>query len=97
MTNSTCWGSEVDLPPLGAAVTGGEPFGEVESTKSVSDLYSPVSGTIVGRNDALDNSPELINSDPYGQGWLIVVEMTDAGELDQLMDAKAYSEMIAKA
>jgi glycine cleavage system H protein len=87
----------VDLPPVGTAVTGGEPFGEVESTKSVSDLYSPVSGTIVGRNDALDNSPELINADPYGQGWLIVVEMTDAGELGQLMDAKAYSEMVAEA
>lgn len=60
-------------------------------------LYSAVSGTIVGRNDVPDNSPELINSDPYGQGWLIVVEMSDAGELDQLMDAKAESEMIAKA
>jgi glycine cleavage system H protein len=87
----------VDLPPVGTAVTGGEPFGEVESTKSVSDLYSPVSGTIVGRNDALDNSPELINADPYGQGWLIVVEMTDAGELGQLMDAKAYAQMVAEA
>src|SRR5215211_576436 len=68
-----------------------EPFGEVESTKSVSDLYSPVSGTIVQRNDGLDEAPELINSDPYGQGWLIVVEMTDGDELEQLMDAEAYS------
>jgi glycine cleavage system H protein len=87
----------VDLPAVGTAVTGGRPFGEVESTKSVSDLYSPVSGTIVGRNDALDKSPELINADPYGQGWLIVVEMTDAGELDQLMDAEAYAQMVAEA
>jgi glycine cleavage system H protein len=87
----------VDLPAVGTAVTGGEPFGEVESTKSVSDLYSPVSGTIVGRNDALDNSPELINADPYGQGWLIVVEMTDPDELDQLMDAEVYAEMVAEA
>jgi glycine cleavage system H protein len=87
----------VDLPPRGTAVTGGEPFGEVESTKSLSDLYSPVSGTIVGRNDVLDKSPELINSDPYGQGWLIVVEMSDPGELDQLMDAEAYSEMVAES
>jgi glycine cleavage system H protein len=86
----------VDVPRVGASVTGGEPFGEVESTKSVSDLYSPVSGTIVERNDALDKSPELINSDPYGQGWLVVVEATDAGELDQLMDADAYAEMVAE-
>ena len=87
----------VDLPPVGTAVTGGEPFGEVESTKSLSDLYSPVSGTIVGRNDVLDKRPELINSDPWGQGWLIVVEMSDPGELDQLMDAEAYSEMVAES
>jgi glycine cleavage system H protein len=87
----------VNLPQLGTAVTGGEPFGEVESAKSVSDLYSPVSGTIVGRNDTLDKRPELINSDPYGQGWLIVVEMSDPGELDQLMDAASYSEMVAGA
>jgi glycine cleavage system H protein len=87
----------VDLPPVGTDVTGGEPFGEVESIKSLSDLYSPVSGRIVGRNDVLDNRPELINSDPWGQGWLIVVEMSDPGELDQLMDAKAYSEMVAES
>jgi glycine cleavage system H protein len=87
----------VDLPAVGTAVTGGRPFGEVESIKSVSDLYSPVSGTIVGRNDALDKNPELINADPYGQGWLIVVEMTDPGELDQLMDAEAYAQMVAEA
>jgi glycine cleavage system H protein len=86
----------VDVPRVGATVTGGEPFGEVESTKSVSDLYSPVSGTIVERNDELDKSPELINSDPYGQGWLVVVEATDAGELDELMDADAYAEMVAE-
>jgi glycine cleavage system H protein len=87
----------VDLPPVGTAVTGGEAFGEVESTKSVSDLYSPVTGTVAERNDELDKSPELINSDPYGQGWLVVVEMSDADELDQLMDAEAYSEMVAEA
>jgi glycine cleavage system H protein len=87
----------VDVPPVGTAVTGGETFGEVESTKSVSDLYSPVSGTIVERNDELDKSPELINSDPYGQGWLVVVEVTDPGELDELLDADAYAEMVAQA
>jgi len=87
----------VDLPPVGTAVTGGEAFGEVESTKSVSDIYSPVTGTVAERNDELDKSPELINSDPYGQGWLVVVEMGDADELDQLMDAEAYSGMVAEA
>jgi glycine cleavage system H protein len=87
----------VDLPAVGTAVTGGEAFGEVESTKSVSDIYSPVTGTVVERNDELDKSPELINSDPYGQGWLVVVEMGDADELDQLMDADAYAEMVAEA
>ncbi|MGH9005099.1 MAG: glycine cleavage system protein GcvH [Acidimicrobiia bacterium] len=87
----------VDLPPVGTAVTGGEAFGEVESTKSVSDIYSPVTGTVVERNDELDKSPELINSDPYGQGWLVVVEMGDADELDQLMAAGAYAEMVAEA
>jgi len=87
----------VDLPPVGTAVTGGEAFGEVESTKSVSDLYSPVTGTVAERNDELDKSPELINSDPYGQGWLVVVEMGDADELNQLMDAEAYAEMVAEA
>jgi glycine cleavage system H protein len=87
----------VDIPPVGTAVSGGAAFGEVESTKSVSDLYSPVSGTIVERNEELDKSPELINSDPYGQGWLVVVQMTDAEELDQLMEADAYAEMVAEA
>jgi glycine cleavage system H protein len=82
---------------VGTAVSGGEAFGEVESTKSVSDLYSPVSGTIVERNDELDKSPELINSDPYGQGWLVVVQMTDPDELDQLMEADAYADLVAEA
>jgi glycine cleavage system H protein len=87
----------VDVPPVGTAVTGGETFGEVESTKSVSDLYSPVSGTIVERNDELDKSPELINTDPYGQGWLVVIELADAGELDELMDATTYSDLVAES
>ena len=86
----------VDVPAVGTAVTGGETFGEVESTKSVSDIYSPVTGTIVERNDELDKSPELINSDPYGQGWLVVIELADAGEVDQLMDAAAYSDLVAE-
>ena len=87
----------VDIPQVGTTVTAGERFGEVESTKSVSDIYSPVSGTIAERNEQLDKSPEIINSDPYGQGWLVVVQMTDADELDQLMEADAYAEMVAEA
>jgi len=86
----------VDVPPVGTAVNGGEPFGEVESTKSVSDLYSPVTGTIAERNEELDKSPEIINSDPYGQGWLVVIEMTDAGQADELMDVDAYRELVAE-
>ena len=87
----------VDIPPVGTTVTGGSTFGEVESTKSVSDIYSPVTGTIVERNDELDKSPELINSDPYGQGWLVVIELTDPAEVDQLMDAAAYSDLVAES
>jgi glycine cleavage system H protein len=85
----------VDVPPVGTTVTGGEVFGEVESTKSVSDIYSPVTGTIVERNEELDKNPELVNSDPYGQGWLVVVELADTGELDDLMDAATYSDLVA--
>jgi glycine cleavage system H protein len=86
----------VDIPAVGTTVTAGETFGEVESTKSVSDIYSPVSGTIAERNEQLDKSPEIINSDPYGQGWLVVLEMTDATESDRLMDAGAYRDMVAE-
>jgi glycine cleavage system H protein len=83
----------VDIPEEGTEVTAGEPFGEVESTKSVSDIYSPVSGRIVERNGVLTETPELVNRDPYGEGWMVVVEMTDASEVDRLMDAAAYRRM----
>jgi glycine cleavage system H protein len=84
----------VTLPALGAAVTAGEPCGEVESTKSVSDIYAPVSGTVVARNDAAETSPETLNSDPYGDGWLVEVEVADAAALDALLDAAAYRALI---
>jgi glycine cleavage system H protein len=84
----------VSLPEVGAQVTGGEPFGEVESTKSVSDVYAPASGEVVARNDALDGSPELVNSDPYGEGWLIEVAVADPAVLDGLLDAAAYLEHV---
>ena len=83
----------VQLPALGSPVAAGTAFGEVESTKSVSDVYAPVAGTVVARNDALDATPELVNSDPYGEGWLLRVQMTDAGSLDKsaFLDSDAYT------
>jgi glycine cleavage system H protein len=80
----------VDLPEEGTEVTAGEPFGEVESTKSVSDIFSPVSGRVVERNGVLSETPELVNQDPYGEGWMVVVEMTDPDQLDRLLNADAY-------
>jgi len=84
----------VDLPPVGTAVTGGQTFGEVESTKSVSDIYSPVTGTIVERNDELDKSPELINTDPYGDGWLFEIVPADDSEVAGLMSAADYESSL---
>lgn len=81
----------VTLPTVGATVTAGEPCGEVESTKSVSDIYAPVSGTVVARNDAVETSPETLNSDPYGDGWLAEVEPADAAAVDALLDAAGYA------
>ncbi len=80
----------VEMPEPGAAVAAGSTFSEVESTKSVSDIYAPVSGAISAVNEALDSQPELLNSDPYGEGWICRITMTDASELDTLMDAEAY-------
>jgi glycine cleavage system H protein len=76
----------VDLPEVGAEVTAGETCGEVESTKSVSDLYSPVTGTVAAINQAAIDSPELLNSDPYGEGWLFTVEVASEGELLSAQD-----------
>ncbi len=85
----------VDLPESGAAVTSGQAFGEVESTKSVSDLFAPVDGTVAERNDALDDRPELINSDPYGEGWLVRIELADGASTAALLDAAAYTDLTA--
>lgn len=87
----------VDLPEEEAEVRAGEPFGEVESTKSVSDLFSPVTGRVVGRNAALAETPELVNRDPYGEGWMVVIEPSEPGQLDGLMDAAAYRRMVEEA
>lgn len=83
----------VEIPENGASLAIGESFTEVESTKSVSDIYAPVSGTISAVNDALDDQPELLNSDPYGEGWLCKIEMTDPTQLDALMDAEGYRSL----
>jgi glycine cleavage system H protein len=80
----------VSLPEVGASVKQGEAFGEVESTKSVSDLFAPLSGTVTARNDALADAPELVNSDPYGAGWVVEIELSDSAQLGDLLDAAAY-------
>jgi glycine cleavage system H protein len=85
----------VQVPSVGAGVAKGDSFGEVESTKSVSDVYAPVSGTVVAVNDALDGSPEALNQDPYGNGWLCEIEMSDPSEVDSLLDAAGYQALIA--
>ncbi len=85
----------VELPKVGTTVERGQAFSEVESTKSVSDVYAPVSGRVVEVNDALDSNPELINSDPYGDGWFVVIEATDLGELDDLSNAANYEAGLA--
>jgi glycine cleavage system H protein len=84
----------VSLPTIGETVNAGDTCGEVESTKSVSDIYAPVSGQVSAANDALDGSPELVNTDPYGEGWVYEVSLSDTSELDGLMDAAAYRESI---
>jgi glycine cleavage system H protein len=84
----------VQPPEVGATVKAGESFGEIESTKSVSDLYAPVSGTVVEVNDLLAGNPEQLNGDPYGEGWVCVIEVTDPSELERLLDAVAYRSLI---
>ncbi|HEX2030727.1 MAG TPA: glycine cleavage system protein GcvH [Actinomycetota bacterium] len=84
----------VDLPEPGTEVRAGEAFGEVESTKSVSDLFSPVSGRVRERNEELGDTPELVNQDPYGEGWMVVIEMSDPSELDDLLDADTYQRQV---
>ena len=87
----------VDLPATGTRVERGQPFGEVESTKSVSDLYAPLTGTIVERNGALESQPELVNSDPYGQGWMVVIEVDEPDAVEQLLTAVDYDKITESA
>ncbi|HZY74859.1 MAG TPA: glycine cleavage system protein GcvH [Jatrophihabitantaceae bacterium] len=83
----------VSLPELGATVGAGDAVGEIESTKSVSDVYAPVAGTVAARNEALDGTPDLINSDPYGEGWLVEIELAEGADVDALLDAAAYGTL----
>ena len=85
----------VDVPEIGTRVTAGQPFGEVESTKSVSDVYAPVSGTVLERNPLLEERPELVNEQPYGDGWMVILEVGEAPE--GLMDAAAYRAFVDQA
>ena len=84
----------VELPEEGSVVSQGEPFGVVESTKAVSDLYAPVSGTVTEVNETLGDNPELVNEDPYEDGWMIRIEMSDVGELAKLIDSAAYQSFV---
>ncbi|HEV8715649.1 MAG TPA: glycine cleavage system protein GcvH [Candidatus Binatia bacterium] len=86
----------VELPEIGAQVTKDEAFGVVESVKAVSDIYAPVSGTVTEINVSLPDSPETVNEDPYGDAWMIRVEMSDPGELDDLMTAAQYKKFVAE-
>ena len=86
----------VQLPDPGTAVQTGQAFGEVESTKSVSEIYAPVSGTLVATNARLADEPDLINTDPYGAGWLVEIEPTDPDKIGQLLDAGGYRELTDK-
>ena len=85
----------VQLPEVGATVTKGAACSEVESTKSVSDIYAPVGGTVVAVNEALETTPELLNSDPYGAGWIFRVELADPTDVDSLMDPGAYRTLVS--
>ncbi len=84
----------VELPPVGDGVAKGDPCGNIESVKAVSDLYAAISGEIVEVNGTLEDKPENVNQDPYGDGWIFKIKMDDPGELDDLMDYQAYEEYI---
>jgi glycine cleavage system H protein len=86
-----------ELPKVGAALTAGQTFGVVESTKAVSDLFAPVSGTVVASNDAVVSAPDTVNSDPHGAAWMVKVKPTNAGELDGLMTADQYAHYLTES
>jgi len=83
----------VEVEPVGEEIEKGEPFGTIEAVKTVEDIYMPVTGKILEFNEKLESSPESINKDPYGEGWIVKVELLDATQLDELLDATAYAEI----
>ena len=84
----------VQLPEPGASVTGGDSFSEVESTKSVSDIYAPIGGVVVDVNSELSDAPQRVNEDPYGEGWIAIIEIRESSEYEALLDAAAYRKLI---
>ena len=84
----------LELPPEGAPLTAGQPFGEIESAKTVAELFAPVSGEIIAVNDALEQRPELVNADPYRDGWIVRARLSQPQQLDALLDADAYRALI---
>ena len=86
----------IELPAIGEKVSKDDPFGVVESVKTVSDIYAPVSGTVVEVNEDLPESPEVVNEDPYGDGWLIKVKVSDPADLEDLMENDEYAELVAR-
>lgn len=85
----------IEVPEIGATVNGGEEAGVAESVKSASDVFSPVTGEVIAVNEKLEDEPEIVNEDPYGDGWMFRVKLADAGELEGLMDSVAYGEHVA--
>ena len=85
----------LEVPEAGSEVEAGEEFGEIESRKSVSDLYAPVSGTVKEVNSEVEDEPELINEDPYGKGWVAIIDMSDASELEGLLSAAEYNKLVS--
>ena len=86
----------VELPAVGAAITAGKRFSVVESVKAVSDIFAPINGKVVEINEALNDTPEKVNQDPYGDGWIAVVEVAEGTSFDDLMDSEAYAAQVAK-
>ena len=84
----------VEFPEIGQKIERDDPFGTIEAVKTVADLFAPISGTVIEINETLDDSPESVNQDPYGDGWMVKVSVLEAGELDNLMSADQYQEMI---